>query len=83
MRPDLYLPTIKHPGALEKAAGGKTTVGQGFNPVRIGEYIPTQFYPSVNIWEAFAYTLPGIVAHQSALKGGEPRKIRDFGSAGS
>ncbi len=40
MRPDLYLPTIKHPGALEKAAGGKTTVGQGFNPLRIGEYIP-------------------------------------------
>ena len=38
-------------------------------------------HPSVNIWEAIAYTLPGIVAHQSALKGGEPRKIADYGSA--
>jgi predicted dehydrogenase len=38
-------------------------------------------HPSVNIWEAIAYTLPGIVAHQSALKGGEPLKIRDYGSA--
>jgi predicted dehydrogenase len=38
-------------------------------------------HPSVNIWEAIAYTLPGIVAHQSALKGGETLKIRDYGKA--
>jgi predicted dehydrogenase len=38
-------------------------------------------HPEVNIWEAIAYTLPGIVAHQSALKGGEPMKIRDYGRA--
>jgi predicted dehydrogenase len=37
--------------------------------------------PSVNIWEAIAYTLPGIVAHQSALKGGEVMKIKDYGKA--
>lgn len=37
-------------------------------------------HPAVNIWEAIAYTLPGIVAHQSALKGGEARKIRDYGA---
>lgn len=36
-------------------------------------------HPSVNIWEAIAYTLPGIVAHQSALKGGLTMKIRDYG----
>ena len=38
-------------------------------------------HPAVNIWEAIAFTLPGIVAHQSALKGGEPMKIRDYGVA--
>lgn len=38
-------------------------------------------HPEVNIWEAIAYTLPGIVAHQSALRGGEPMKIRDYGRA--
>lgn len=38
-------------------------------------------HPTVNIWEAIAYTLPGIVAHQSALKGGETLKIRDYGRA--
>ncbi|MBL8177564.1 MAG: Gfo/Idh/MocA family oxidoreductase [Bryobacterales bacterium] len=36
-------------------------------------------HPSVNIYEAIAYTLPGIVAHQSALKGGVSMKIRDYG----
>jgi predicted dehydrogenase len=38
-------------------------------------------HPSVNIWEAIAYTLPGIIAHQSALKGGELLKIPDYGRA--
>jgi predicted dehydrogenase len=39
--------------------------------------------PSVNIWEAIAYTLPGIVAHESALRGGATMKIRDFGKGAS
>jgi predicted dehydrogenase len=36
-------------------------------------------HPSVNVWEAIAYTMPGIIAHQSALRGGEPLKIKDYG----
>lgn len=35
--------------------------------------------PSVDVYEAVAYTAPGIVAHQSALKGGEQLSIPDFG----
>lgn len=38
-------------------------------------------HPSVNIWEAVAYTLPGLVAHESALQGGEVMKIKDYGRA--
>lgn len=34
--------------------------------------------PEVNIYEALAYTAPGIVAHQSALKDGESMKIPSF-----
>lgn len=37
--------------------------------------------PAVNVWEAVAYTLPGIVAHQSALHNGEVLKIKDYGKA--
>jgi hypothetical protein len=31
--------------------------------------------PSVDVYEAVGYTAPGIIAHQSALKGGELLKI--------
>lgn len=34
--------------------------------------------PLVNIYEALALTIPGIVAHQSALKGGERLKIPQY-----
>jgi hypothetical protein len=37
--------------------------------------------PAVNVYEAIAYTLPGIIAHQSALRGGEVMKIKDYGKA--
>src|SRR5205807_1028494 len=33
--------------------------------------------PAVDVYEAIAYTLPGIVAHESALRGGESLKIKD------
>lgn len=35
--------------------------------------------PTVDVYEAVAYTAPGIVAHQSALRGGEQMKVPDFG----
>ncbi len=38
-------------------------------------------WPVVNVYEALAYTAPGIIAHQSALKGGELMKIKDYGKA--
>ena len=37
--------------------------------------------PAVNVWEAIAYTAPGIIAHQPALRGGESVRIKDYGKA--
>ncbi|QSZ50058.1 Gfo/Idh/MocA family oxidoreductase [Arthrobacter sp. D5-1] len=37
--------------------------------------------PPVNAWVAARFTLPGIVAHESALRDGERLPIRDFGDA--
>jgi len=37
--------------------------------------------PPVNAWVAARYTLPGIIAHQSALRGGERLSIPDLGDA--
>ena len=38
--------------------------------------------PAIDVYEAVAYTAPGIVAHQSALEGGRQMKVPDFGKAG-
>ena len=43
--------------------------------------VATGTLPSVNAWEAARYTLPGIAAHESALRGGERIPVADFGDA--
>jgi hypothetical protein len=43
--------------------------------------VATRTLPSVNAWVAARYTLPGIVAHESALRGGARLDIPDFGDA--
>ena len=43
--------------------------------------VNTGTLPPVNAWEAARYTLPGIVAHESALRGGERLPVPDFGDA--
>jgi predicted dehydrogenase len=37
--------------------------------------------PTVNVYEALSYTVPGIIAHQSALKDGETMKVPQFNPA--
>jgi len=37
--------------------------------------------PAVDLYEALAMTVPGLVAHQSALKGGEQMKVPSFDRA--
>jgi hypothetical protein len=34
--------------------------------------------PAIDIYEALAFTVPGIVAHKSSLEGGAPMKIPSF-----
>ncbi|MCN9240510.1 Gfo/Idh/MocA family oxidoreductase [Streptomyces sp. RY43-2] len=43
--------------------------------------VTTRTLPSVNAWVAARYTLPGVIAHASALKGGVRLEIPDFGDA--
>ena len=43
--------------------------------------VNTRTLPPVNAWVAARFTLPGIVAHRSALAGGERLPINDFGDA--
>ena len=34
--------------------------------------------PAIDVYEALAYTAPGIIAHRSALKGGKQMKVPQF-----
>ncbi|MEU5870768.1 Gfo/Idh/MocA family oxidoreductase [Glycomyces sp. NPDC047369] len=43
--------------------------------------VNTRTLPTVDAWTAARYTLPGVVAHESALRGGERLRIDDFGDA--
>jgi predicted dehydrogenase len=53
--------------------GSHTFITHEFVDACINERTPT-----VNIHEALAYTVPGIIAHESALKGGVSMKIPQF-----
>lgn len=41
--------------------------------------VETGNLPYVNAWQAARYTIPGLIAHQSAMQGGIPLDIPDYG----
>lgn len=43
--------------------------------------VVTNTLPPINAWVAARYTLPGIIAHESAKQGGRQLEIPDFGDA--
>lgn len=45
--------------------------------------VATGALPPVNAWTAARYTVPGIVAHDSALRGGAQLPVPDFGEPGT
>lgn len=50
----------------------------------IDDFVTAAYYgrmPTVNAWKAARYTIPGLLAHESALRGGEPIDVPDFGDA--
>jgi hypothetical protein len=72
-----YMERLPEPMRVKSGHGGSHT----FLTHEFVRAIVEDRHPSVNIWEAIAYTLPGIVAHQSALNNGEVMKIKDYGTA--
>jgi hypothetical protein len=54
----------------------------GTNYFMVNEFVhacATGEQPPNNVWQAARYTVPGIVAHESAVRGGELLAIPDFG----
>lgn len=71
---DLLPPPLRHDSGHE---GSHTFLTHEFVSAVLEERRPT-----VDVYEAVACTAPGIVAHQSALKGGERMKIPAFARKG-
>ena len=45
------------------------------------EAVSQNRHPAINVWEAVRYMAPGVMAHQSALRGGELLDVPDWGDA--
>lgn len=69
-RTDMVPETMRHGGGHD---GAETFLTHEFIDALVHER-----RPAVDIYESLAYTAPGIVAHQSALKEGERLKIPGF-----
>ena len=72
------LPDVVKPALPPGVAGGGHGGSHGYLTNEFITAILQDREPLVNIYAALAMTIPGIVAHQSALKGGERLKIPQY-----
>lgn len=75
---------VHDPGRLPASFGGQPNGHEGSHHFLVDDFVRAVgdgALPPVHAWAAARYTLPGIIAHRSALAGGERLAIRDFGDA--
>ena len=72
------LPDIARPALPPKVSAGGHGGSHGHLTDEFITSILQDRQPLVNIYEALAMTVPGIVAHQSALQGGERLKVPQY-----
>ena len=78
------LAPVHDPARLPEEFRGAPNGHEGSHHFLVDDFVTAvnnRSMPPVNAWVAARFTLPGIVAHQSALNGGERLAIRDFGDA--
>ena len=67
---------------LPRSLIGLTNGHEGGHPFLVDDFVRacmTGRQPPVNVWAAARFTLPGLVAHESAKQNGERLEIPDFG----
>lgn len=72
-----YLERLPEPMRVPTGHGGSHT----FLTHEFISAIREDRHPAVDVYEAIAYTAPGIAAHASAMRGGATVKIKDYGKA--
>lgn len=78
------LAPVHDPGRLPEEFLGAPNGHEGSHHFLVDDFVTAvnnRTLPPVNAWMAARFTLPGIVAHQSALQNGTRLPIRDFGDA--
>lgn len=78
------LAPVHDPGRLPEEFLGAPNGHEGSHHFLVDDFVTAvnnRTLPPVNAWVAARFTLPGIVAHQSALQNGVRLPIRDFGDA--
>ena len=63
---------------------GAPTGHEGSHQFLVDDFVVavnSETMPPVNAWVAARFTMPGVIAHQSALQGGERLLVPDFGDA--
>lgn len=78
------LAPVHDPGRLPEEFRGAPNGHEGSHHFLVDDFVTAvnnRTVPPVNAWTAARFTLPGIVAHQSALQRGARLPIRDFGDA--
>jgi predicted dehydrogenase len=76
------LPDIERPPLPPGVAAGGHGGSHGHLSHEFVTAILENREPLVNVYEALAMTVPGIIAHQSALKGGESLKVPQYDRPG-
>ncbi|GAB12127.1 putative oxidoreductase [Arthrobacter globiformis NBRC 12137] len=78
------LAPVHDSGRLPEEFRGAPNGHEGSHQFLVDDFVTavnTGSLPPVNAWTAARFTLPGIVAHESARRNGERLPIRDFGDA--
>jgi predicted dehydrogenase len=78
------LAPVHDPSRLPEEFRGAPNGHEGSHQFLVDDFVTavnSGTIPPVNAWVAARFTLPGIVAHESAQRGGERLPIRDFGDA--
>jgi len=72
------LPDVRRPALPPGVAGGGHGGSHGLLTDEFITAILADRRPVVNVYEALAMSVPGIIAHRSALKGGETLKVPQY-----
>ena len=75
---ETFTPLLSDPDAPEEARAGGHGTTEYFMVDEFIQAVVDGRQPPIDVYRSLDYSVPGLCAHQSALKGGEPVPVPDF-----